>query len=72
MLMNCKQVYLSITLNKTPTVQAMDDLTEFKKILQQIMSREPKPTMKPEDIQQSIRELEVMELVGDRWEVRLN
>ena len=52
--------------NKTSTVIAMDDLSEFKKMLRQIMSREPKPLMSEEDIKQSILEMEVLQRMGER------
>ena len=45
---------------------------EFKKVLRQIMDREPKPVFSKEEIDLSIREMDVFELVGDRYVVWLN
>jgi len=45
----------------------MEHPNEFQKLLRQIMSQECKPLFSKEIIDQSIREMEVFELVGDRW-----
>lgn len=49
----------------------MEDLSEFKKNLQQIISRDL-PPLSEEEIQRGIREIEALELVGDRWVVWVN
>ncbi len=50
----------------------MDTHNQFHKILQQIMSREPKPQMSEEEIHFDVLAMKVMQLVGDRWVVWLN
>jgi len=45
----------------------MDHLEDFKRLLQQIMSKNPEPTMSPEKIHFDRLAMEVMELVGDKW-----
>ena len=50
----------------------MEHPDEFIKILRQIMSQECKPLLSKEEIEQSIREIEAMELVGDSYVVWLN
>ena len=45
----------------------MEHPKQFHKILQQIMSREPKPQMSEEEIHFDVLAMKVMQLVGDRW-----
>ena len=50
----------------------MEDLSEFKKLLQQIMSQEPKPLMSEEEIHFEELAIGVLELVGEKYVVWLN
>ena len=50
----------------------MEHPNDFHNILWQIMSQEPKPLLSEEDIELSIREMGVMELVGEKYVVWLN
>lgn len=52
--------------------RAMEDLNEFIELLRQIMSRECNPILSEEEIDMSIREMEVFELVGEKYAVWLN
>ena len=50
----------------------MENLTVFKKLLQQIMSIDTEPLISEEEIHFDQLAKEVMELTGDRWVVWLN
>ncbi|MFH0757256.1 MAG: hypothetical protein V2B15_08220 [Bacteroidota bacterium] len=50
----------------------MEQLNEFKKLLRQIMSQDLKPIYNQEEIDQTVRKIEVMELVGEKYVVWLN
>ncbi len=50
----------------------MEPSTEFSELLRQILSRACNPILSKEEIKQPIREMEVFELVGDRYVVWLN
>lgn len=49
----------------------METSTKFQKLLRQVMAREPIPICSKEDIELSILEMDVFELVGDRYVVEL-
>jgi len=50
----------------------MKDPNEFIERLRHVMSRECNPVLSKEEIDLSIREMEVFELAGDRYVVWLN
>lgn len=50
----------------------MEHTDEFRKLLQQIMSQEPKPLLSEEEIHFDELAMGVMELVGDKFVVWLN
>ena len=50
----------------------MEDLSEFKKLLKEIMSQEPKPTLSEEEIHFDVLAMKVIELVGEKYVVWLN
>ena len=50
----------------------MERPDEFQKLLRQVMSETPLPIIDPEIIAQTVREIEVLQLVGDRHVVWLN
>jgi len=47
----------------------MNHSDEFKRLLRQIMSKEPEPIYSPDEIHFDRLAMEVMELMGDRWVV---
>ena len=47
----------------------MEDLPEFKKLLKEIMSQEPKPLMSEEEIHFEELAIGVLELVGEKYVV---
>ena len=51
---------------------AMEDPDEFKKLLQQIMSQNSTLLLGDKYLWQRIQEVEVIELVGERWMVWMN
>jgi len=50
----------------------MEDPNNLRKQLRQILSQEANPILSEEEIELSIQEMKVMQLVGDRWVVWLN
>jgi hypothetical protein len=50
----------------------MEDLSKFKKLLKEIMSQEPKPTLSEEEIHFEELAIGVLELVGEKYVVWLN
>ena len=50
---------------------AMDDPNEFRKLLQEIIKKDPEPTLSPENLTFEVEVMKVSELVGD-WVLWLN
>ena len=50
----------------------MEDLSEFKRLLKEIMSKDSEHSLSPEEIYFDSLVIDVIELVGDRWVMWLN
>jgi len=50
----------------------MEDLSKFKKLLKEIMSKDSEHVLSPEEIYFDSLVIDVIELVGDSWVVWLN
>ena len=50
----------------------MEDLSKFKKLLKEIMSKDSEYVLSPEEIYFDSLVIDAIELVGDRWVVWLN